>query len=117
VAAVNSCILTTFLYHRVKADIELVGYRSTAEGTLVYTGQALEFVEVTVRPEVLVASEGDREKAAAALKRSEQTCLISNALDRAVRVEPSVKVASGWGPPASCISPGESARHRAAGQP
>ena len=95
VAAVNSCILTTFLYYRVRAGIELTGYKSTAEGTLVYTGQALEFLEVAVRPEVLVASEGDREKAAAALERSEQTCLISNALDCAVRVEPSVRVASG----------------------
>jgi len=94
VAAVNSCILTTFLHHRARADIELLGYKSTAEGTLVYTGQALEFAEVTVRPEVQVASEADREKAEVALRRSEQTCLISNALKCPVRVEPSVTVAA-----------------------
>ena len=95
VAAVNSCILTTFLHHRVRAGIELTGYKSTAEGTLVYTGKTLEFVEVTVRPEVQVASQGDREKADAALRHSEQTCLISNALKCPVRVEPTVQVVSG----------------------
>ncbi len=93
VAAVNSCILTTFLYHQAKAGIELVGYRSAAEGTLVYTGKALQFTDVVVRPEVLVVAEDDARKAAAALKRSEETCLISNALNCAVRVEPSIQVA------------------------
>jgi len=95
VAAVNSCILTTFLYLRGRAGIELVSYQGDSEGTVVYTDGALKFSEVTVRPRVTVASEENRERAAEALKRAEETCLISNSLDCAVNVEPSIEVAAG----------------------
>jgi organic hydroperoxide reductase OsmC/OhrA len=94
VAAVNSCILTTFLYLADKAKIELLRYTSEAEGTLVYTGGGLGFTEVIVRVNVTMASDEDREKARASLEHAEEQCLISNALNCAVRVEPTIRVSS-----------------------
>jgi len=95
VASVNSCIMTTFLYHHVKAGVALVSYNSAAEGELVYDEQGLRFAEIRLRPQVVVASQADREKAERALERAEQTCLISNALECPVIVKATVKVASG----------------------
>jgi len=90
VAAVNSCIMTTFLHYRAKADIELVGYSSTAEGELVYGDSGLSFAGVTVKPDVVVATQEDVQKAREALQRAGKTCLISDAVKCPVKVTPSV---------------------------
>ncbi len=97
VAAVNCCIMTTFLYYRAKEGIELVSYRSTAEGNLEYGDEGLVFTRVKVRPEVVVASERDRQKTERALQQSEKSCLISNSLSSAVTVEPQIQLAHGPG--------------------
>jgi len=93
VAAVNCCIMTTFLYYRVKEDIELVSYSSTAEGNLHYGEEGLVFTLVRVKPEVVVASELDRKKAEQAMQRAESTCLVSRSLRTEVIAEPHIQVA------------------------
>lgn len=93
VASVNSCILTTFLYHGAKQGIELVSYSSTAEGILEYGEEGLVFTRVMVRPEVVVASERDRQKTERALQQSEKSCLISNSVNTAVTLEPQIQLA------------------------
>lgn len=93
VASVNSCILTTFLYHGAKQGIELVSYSSTAEGILEYGDEGLVFTRVKVRPEVVVASERDRQKTERALQRSEESCLVSNSVKTAVTLEPQIQLA------------------------
>lgn len=97
VAAVNGCIMTTFLYYQGKEGIELVGYASTAEGVLEFGDDGLVFTRVEVRPEVVVASETDRKKAERALQRSEEVCLISNSVSAAVTVTPQIRLADGPG--------------------
>jgi len=93
VAAVNCCIMTTFLYYRAKEDIELVSYSSTAEGNLHYGEEGLVFTLVRVKPEVVVASDSDRKKAEQAIQRAESACLVSKSLHTEVIVEPQIQVA------------------------
>ena len=95
VASVNSCIMTTFLYHRAREGVALVSYSSAAEGELVYDEQGLRFAEIRVRPQVVGASSVDCEKAERALEHAEQTCLISIALECPVTVKAIVRAASG----------------------
>ncbi len=95
VAAVNSCIMTTFLHYREKAGLEITAYSSTAEGELVYDKGGLRFAAVTVRPEITVAAQADVETATATLEKAESSCLISNALAIDVGLEPTVTVATG----------------------
>jgi len=92
VASVNGCIMTTFLYFAARMDIELVSYRSTAEGTVESQPDGLSFTEVTVKPHVLVASDENRKKAQEALERSEEACLVSRSIKTAVAVQPWVGV-------------------------
>jgi organic hydroperoxide reductase OsmC/OhrA len=40
-AAVNCCIMTTFLYYQAKEGVELVSYRSSAEGILEFGDEGL----------------------------------------------------------------------------
>jgi len=91
VAAVNSCIMTTFLYYCAKANFELVGYQSTAEGIVELTAEGLAFTRVMVRPEVVVASESTRNQAERAICRAEERCLISNSVRCEIVVEPHIK--------------------------
>jgi len=97
VAAVNCCVMTTFLYHQAKNGIGLVSYRSTAEGILELGDEGLVFTAVNVAPEVVVASESDRSKAEQAIQRAEKGCLVSKSLRTEVRVEPRVHVAADQG--------------------
>ena len=91
VAAVNSCVMTTFLYHQAKADFELLEYESNAEGRLIYGEGGLKVTEITVHPVILVGAEAEVEKARQAIERAEEGCLISGALDCNVIVEPTVE--------------------------
>jgi organic hydroperoxide reductase OsmC/OhrA len=93
VAAVNCCIMTTFLYYQAKDSIDLVSYRSTAEGALEHGGEGLVFTTVKVKPEVVVASERDRKKAKQAMQRAETACLISKSVRTEVFVEARIQVA------------------------
>ena len=91
VAAVNSCIMTTFLYLRGKNHIDLTYYESIAEGEIVSEGGELQFASIVIRPNVGVKGPDDVGKAHEAFSRVEQMCLISKAIDSEVSVEPRVE--------------------------
>lgn len=92
VAAVNSCIMTTFLYYCAKSDFKLVGYQSTAEGIVELTAEGLAFTRVMVRPWIVVASESAREQAQHAIGRAQERCLISNSVSSEIIIEPHIEV-------------------------
>ena len=93
VAAVNCCIMTTFLYYGAKEHVELISYSSTGEGALEHGDDGLGFTLVRVKPEVVVASESDHKGAGRAIQRAEDTCLVSKSLRTKVVVEPHIQVA------------------------
>lgn len=90
-AAVNSCIMTTFLYYSAKADFKLVDYHSTAEGIVELTAKGLAFTRIAVRPQIVVVSESARNHAEHTIRRAEEHCLISNSVRCEVVVEPHVE--------------------------
>jgi len=95
VASVNACVMTTFLYYAARAGIELLDYRSEAEGTVVYEHGLLRFADVHLRPTVVVASEAARAEAERCLQQSEEHCLVSRSVAASVRVEGEVRVSDG----------------------
>ncbi len=98
VAAVNACIMTTFLYYRAKADIDLLSYSSTAEGTVEFGQKGLLFSRVEVKPVVRIASETHREQTEETMRQAERACLISSSINSAVVVEPQIDITDGPGP-------------------
>lgn len=88
VAATASCLMATFLAVAELHKLPVVSYVSKAFARLEKTpGEGYRFTEITVAPEIGVASE-DLEKAQKVLARAEKNCFISNSLRATVQIEP-----------------------------
>jgi peroxiredoxin-like protein len=93
VAAVETCLMTTFLAIAEKSRLPIVSYRSSTLAKLAAVeGAGLGFTKLTVRPVIKVEREEDREKAERLLAKAEKHCFVSNALKTPVQLEPSVEV-------------------------
>ncbi len=93
VAAVETCLLFTFLALARSRKLEFVSYRSQAEGLLepVYGKQVVS--RVKVRPTIAVKRAEDVDSARQIVGRMEPNCFISNSIDAEVIVEAEVVVA------------------------
>lgn len=92
VAAVNSCIMTTFLYYVEKKNVDLSSYKSRAEGILEFREMKLIFTEIKIFPEIKVKSKDDIENARESIEAAERNCLISNSIKSVVKVTPEITV-------------------------
>ena len=92
VAAVNSCIMTTFLHYAQKEHLEILNYESQAEGILELVNNHLIFTEIKIKPSVSVKNELDSVKAKNIFKLSENNCLISNSIKSKVEVASEIKI-------------------------
>ena len=93
VASVNICVMTTFLYYAEK-KIELLSYESSARGILERVEDKFMFSTIEVKPQILVASKDDVEKAQSLLELSEKNCFISNSLKSRVILKTEIRVDS-----------------------
>ncbi len=88
VAAVNSCLMTTFLAFAERAGLAFDSYESAAEGLLELSGDRLVFTTIVVRPRVSLRAGEDRAKAEEILRKAEDHCLVSNSIRTSVTLEP-----------------------------
>lgn len=86
VAAVNSCIMTTFLHYAEKEGLKFLSYESEAEGVLERVNTQFTFSHITVRSKITVASGDQEQKTRELMKLSENGCLISNSIKSSVKV-------------------------------
>lgn len=94
VAAVNSCLMTTFLAIAENSKLDFTAFESNAEGTLEKVDGKLQMSAVTLYPTVTVANLIQEEKALRVLQKAEAACLISNSIKSTVHMQPSVLVAT-----------------------
>ncbi len=94
VAAVESCLLFTFLSLAKSRKLDFVSYESQAEGLLEPVYGKLVVSRVTVKPRIGIASEEDREKAQGIVDNLEEQCFISNSIESEVVLEPEIIVGS-----------------------
>lgn len=92
VASVNICIKTTFLHYAQRNSFEFLSYESEAEGILEKVENQFMFTEIKIRPKIVVASNGQIEKAKELIALSEKNCLISNSIKSKVEVMPEIKI-------------------------
>lgn len=94
VAAVNSCLMTTFLAIAQMSKLNFVAFRSHAQGKLEKVeGQGFQITQIVLRPHLTIAQERDRERAERILEKAERHCLISSSIKATVRMEPTISVA------------------------
>jgi len=93
VASVVSCFIMTFMAVANVMRIEFEELKCEGVGTLQPTeGNKREFVEVILKPTVMVRSEQLKEKVLKAIKVTHDHCFVARSLKSEVKVEPSVVI-------------------------
>lgn len=91
-AAVNSCLMTTFLAIAENSKLEFVSLNSTAVGKLDKVDGKYMMTEVVLRPTLVINNPEVQEKAKRVLDLSEKACLISNSIKSKIVFEPTISV-------------------------
>ncbi|MSQ26042.1 MAG: OsmC family peroxiredoxin [Dehalococcoidia bacterium] len=92
IAAIESCLLFTFLARARSKQLQFSAYRSTAEGLLepVYGKHVVS--KVTVKPRLTVPNEEEAQKARELFAEVEEHCFISNSVESVVVLAAEVTV-------------------------
>lgn len=93
-AAVNSCLMTTFLSIAERAHLNFIAFDGHASGKLAMVDGKYMMTEVTLHPIVTIANEADKDKAMMVLHKAEENCLISFSIKSTILFDPKVRVAS-----------------------
>jgi peroxiredoxin-like protein len=93
VAAVSSCLMTTFLAIAANSRLEYTGFSCAATGKLEQVDGKYRITEVELKPVVMVADASQLERAERVLQKAEQHCLISNSVNSKVTMVAEVREA------------------------
>ncbi|WP_266367293.1 OsmC family protein [Tellurirhabdus rosea] len=88
VAAVSSCLMTTFLAIAENSKLAFEQFDCRAVGTLETVEGRWMVSEVRLFPTVVVAHPNDLEKAGRVLAKAEKACLISNSVRSQITMNP-----------------------------
>lgn len=91
VAAVNACVMLTFIAIAANSKVAFRTYSSTATGTLEKVeGRGPVITRVVVKPRIAIGPEGDRARTERVIGMAEKHCYISNSLNAEVVLEPEI---------------------------
>lgn len=91
-AAVNSCLMTTFLSIAENSKLEFVSFSCKSKGKLEQVDGKFMISEIIMEPTVTITDENDREKTLRVLQKSEAACLISNSVKSKITMISSVVI-------------------------
>ncbi|MDP2386409.1 MAG: OsmC family protein [Bacteroidota bacterium] len=92
VAAVNSCLMTTFLAIAENSKLEYESFNSKAVGKLEMVEGKFMMTEIVLKPVVHIINEQQKERAERVLQKSEVNCLISNSIKSKIIFQPEIIV-------------------------
>ncbi len=90
VAAVNSCLMTTFLAIAENSKLEFSTFKSDAIGKLEIIEGKYLISEITLKPTITINNVEDKERAERVLIKSESACLISNSIKSKIIFKPEI---------------------------
>lgn len=93
VAAVNSCLMTTFLSIAENSKLEFLDFECKAVGKLETVEGKYMISEITLMPVVSIVDAAQKERAERILQKSEANCLISNSIKSRIVFKPEIKTA------------------------
>ncbi|MBS1636718.1 MAG: OsmC family protein [Bacteroidetes bacterium] len=94
VAAINSCLMTTFLSIAENSKLEFTNFSSRAHGKLEIVDGKYMMSEVTLMPVVHITDPQQKDRAERVLQKSEANCLISNSVKSTIVFKPEIIVNS-----------------------
>ena len=93
VAAVNACVMLTFISIATNSKLAFRAYSAAATGTLEKVeGRGMVITRIVVKPRITVGPDTDRAKLDRIIKMAEKNCFISNSLKAEVTLEPEITV-------------------------
>jgi peroxiredoxin-like protein len=94
VAALSSCLMTTFRAIATMSNLDVVDYSDDAVGHLVREESLYRIASVTLRPRIVITDAEKVEKATRLVEKAERACLISRSVNAEIVVEPTIEVAA-----------------------
>ena len=88
VAAINSCLMTTFLAVAENSKLDFESFNSQANGKL----DKVDGKEVLLRPTLVINNSEMQDKAKRVLEMSEKACLISNSVKSTIIFDPTILI-------------------------
>ena len=92
VAALNGCLMLTFLSMAESRRLNFAAYESAAEGLLENVDGKYRITEVSVKPIIVLKSDADIELARSITNEVEKHCFISNSITARVKLTPEFRV-------------------------
>jgi peroxiredoxin-like protein len=92
VAAVNSCLMTTFLAIAENSKFNFVDFACKANGKLEKVENKFMISEIELTPIVTIDDEAEKEKAERILQKAEAACLISNSVKSKISMKPEIRI-------------------------
>jgi peroxiredoxin-like protein len=93
VAAVSSCLMTTFTAIAENSKLEFRSLHIKSMGTMSRLDGKFWMSKVTLKPLLVIADEKHEQKAYRILQKAEEVCLISRSIKSEIVFEPEVQVA------------------------
>jgi len=90
VAAVNSCLMSTFLMIAGNSAFEFISFECNAVGTIDKLDGKFAVTEIILRPKLVIPSTQNEGRAKRILEMSEKACAISNSIKTMITLEPVV---------------------------
>ncbi|MBC7411766.1 MAG: OsmC family protein [Bacteroidia bacterium] len=92
VAAINSCLMATFLSIANNSKIEFISYESSAVGTVEKTEGKFLITQVTITPKLVIPPSVSEEHVQRIFERSEKACTVSNSIKSKLNIVPLIIV-------------------------
>ena len=92
VAAVNSCLMSTFLVVAANSKFEFISFESNAVGKIEKVEGKFAVTEIILKPTLVIPATQNEAKAKRVLEMSEKACAISNSIKTKINLEPSVTI-------------------------
>lgn len=88
IGALNTCLMLTFLALAHHKNLEVVGYKSVAHGTVENSSGKFRVTRVIVQPRVTLNGEAAVEVARSLIKETKETCMVTNSIVATVDLAP-----------------------------
>ena len=92
VAAISSCLMTTFLAIAENSTLEFTSFSCQAKGKMEKVEGTLMMSEIILKPTVVIRNESYTKKAIRILKKAEDACLISHSVKSKISMEINIDV-------------------------
>jgi peroxiredoxin-like protein len=94
VASVSTCFVSTFRAVAEASKVEFDGVEIQTEGMIEKLEGGFRFTKITLKPQVVIHEEKDRERVGRLLEKAERVCLVSRSLACTIVLDAKIVVAA-----------------------